>query len=65
VPSADAVLAHAQTVVIGNLDPEFSRIHAKLRNDQCLVDFVRMARPETTRHPAYAQNDSGAVFQGC
>jgi GDP-mannose 6-dehydrogenase len=57
VPSADAVLAHAQTIVIGNLDPEFSRIHAKLREDQCLIDFVRMTRLENTRHrPAYASN---------
>jgi GDP-mannose 6-dehydrogenase len=50
VPSADAVLAHAQTVVIGNLDPEFSRICAKLREDQCLVDFVRLTRLEKIRN---------------
>ena len=46
VSSADDVLAHAQTVVIGNHDPEFSQIHAKLREDQRLVDFVRISRPE-------------------
>jgi GDP-mannose 6-dehydrogenase len=46
VPTADEVLAHAQTVVIGNVDPEFSRINDKLREDQCLVDFVRITRPE-------------------
>jgi GDP-mannose 6-dehydrogenase len=46
VPTADEVLAHAQTVVIGNRDPEFSRIHEKLREDQSLVDFVRVTRQE-------------------
>ncbi len=45
VSSADDVLAHAQTVVIGNHDPEFSQIHSKLRQDQRLVDFVRLTRP--------------------
>ena len=42
VPSVDEVLAHAQTVVIGNHDAEFSRIQTLLRDDQCLVDFVRI-----------------------
>ena len=44
VPNTDAVLAHGQTIVIGNRDPEFSQIQAKLREDQCLVDFVRISR---------------------
>jgi GDP-mannose 6-dehydrogenase len=44
VPSIDAVLAHAQTIVIGNHDPEFSQIHTRLLEDQCLVDFVRITR---------------------
>jgi GDP-mannose 6-dehydrogenase len=44
VPSIDEVLAHAQTIVIGNRDPEFSQIQSKLREDQCLVDFVRITR---------------------
>lgn len=46
VSSSDEVLAHAQTVVIGNRDPEFSRITEKLGEDQCLIDFVRLIRPE-------------------
>ena len=46
VSTADEVLAHAQTVVVGNRDPEFSQIHEKLREDQSLVDFVRITRPE-------------------
>ncbi len=44
VPNIEAVLAHGQTIVIGNRDPEFSQIQAKLREDQCLVDFVRISR---------------------
>jgi GDP-mannose 6-dehydrogenase len=44
VSSTDAVLAHAQTIVIGNHDPDFSQIHSKLREDQRLVDFVRITR---------------------
>jgi len=44
VPSIDAVLDHAKTLVIGNRDPEFNQIQSKLRDDQCLVDFVRITR---------------------
>jgi GDP-mannose 6-dehydrogenase len=39
----DAVLDHAQTVVIGNKDPEFLRVLQTLRTDQVLVDFVRIS----------------------
>ncbi len=46
VGTADEVLAHAQTIVIGNQDPEFSRMHEKLREDQCLLDLVRITRSE-------------------
>jgi GDP-mannose 6-dehydrogenase len=35
-----AVLTHAQTVVIGNNDPEFRQVPARLQEDQQLVDFV-------------------------
>jgi GDP-mannose 6-dehydrogenase len=48
VPSVDAVLAHARTVVIGNNDPEFSQIQSRLREDQCLVDLVRITRQGNT-----------------
>jgi GDP-mannose 6-dehydrogenase len=44
VPTVDNVLSHAQTVVIGNHDSEFSQIQSRLRDDQCLVDFVRITR---------------------
>ena len=43
VKEMDAVLDHAQTVVIGNKDPDFQNVPAKLRDDQMLVDFVRIS----------------------
>jgi GDP-mannose 6-dehydrogenase len=42
VDDVDAVLKHAQTVVIGNNDPEFRQVPSRLREDQYLVDFVRV-----------------------
>ncbi|MGC1422788.1 MAG: nucleotide sugar dehydrogenase [Terracidiphilus sp.] len=42
--SVDAVLAHAETIVIGNYDPEFSQIQSTLRDGQCLVDLVRITK---------------------
>jgi GDP-mannose 6-dehydrogenase len=42
VPSAEAVLAHAQTIVIGNNDPEFRQVPELVREDQQLVEFVRV-----------------------
>jgi len=44
LPTADEVLAHAQTVVIGNNDPEFAQVQTRLRDDQSLVDFARITR---------------------
>jgi GDP-mannose 6-dehydrogenase len=42
VSDVDAVLDHAQTVVIGNKDPDFRSVPGRLRGDQRLVDFVRI-----------------------
>jgi GDP-mannose 6-dehydrogenase len=42
VADTDAVLDHAQTVVIGNKDPEFKQVPGRLRPGQRLVDFVRI-----------------------
>ena len=42
VGSIDAVLNHAQTVVIGNKDPDFRTVPARLNEGQFLVDFVRV-----------------------
>jgi GDP-mannose 6-dehydrogenase len=43
VESIDQVLAHAQTVVIGNDDPDFRDVPARLRAGQVLVEFERGA----------------------
>ena len=48
VPTIDDVLVHGQTIVIGNNDSEFSQIQLKLREDQRLVDFVRITRTGST-----------------
>ena len=42
VDSVEEVLDHAQTVVIGNNDPEFRCLPDRLRDGQSLVDFVRI-----------------------
>ena len=42
VGGVDAILDHAQTVVIGNKDPEFASVSTQLREHQNLVDFVRI-----------------------
>ena len=42
VPSIDAALEHAQTVVIGNNDRDFADVPMRLREDQHLVDLVRI-----------------------
>ena len=43
VDGIDAVLEHAQTVVIGNSDPEFRNVLSRLRHDQVLVDLAPIA----------------------
>jgi GDP-mannose 6-dehydrogenase len=42
VNGIDAVLDHAETVVIGNKDPEFEGVLERLHEGQNLVDFVRI-----------------------
>lgn len=42
VNSVDAVLEHADTIVVGNKDPEFKSVPGRLRDGQVLVDFVRI-----------------------
>jgi len=44
VPDIDSVLGHAQTIVIGNHDPEFKGIQTRLGEQQHLVDLVRMVQ---------------------
>lgn len=43
VNGIDAVLDHAQTVVIGNKDPEFQNVPERLTNGQCVVDLIRIS----------------------
>jgi GDP-mannose 6-dehydrogenase len=43
VQSIELVLEHAQTVVIGNKDPDFEDVPKRLVDGQNLVDFVRVA----------------------
>jgi GDP-mannose 6-dehydrogenase len=42
VNNIDAVLNHAETIVIGNKDPDFQNVLERLRDGQRLVDFVRI-----------------------
>jgi len=42
VGDIDAVLSHAETVVIGNKDPDFAEVPGRVREGQVLVDFVRI-----------------------
>lgn len=42
VSNIEAVLDHAETVVIGNKDPEFESVPERLHNGTRLVDFVRI-----------------------
>jgi len=43
VDNIEAVLQHAETIVIGNKAPEFDSVPEQLQPGQCLVDFVRVA----------------------
>jgi GDP-mannose 6-dehydrogenase len=42
VHSAEEVLSHGETIVIGNNDPDFKSVPSKLNKNQVLVDFVRV-----------------------
>jgi len=42
VDHVDKVLDHAQTIVIGNNDPDFRNVPNQLRDGQSIVDFVRI-----------------------
>ncbi|PYT94961.1 MAG: GDP-mannose dehydrogenase [Acidobacteria bacterium] len=52
VENIDAVLSHAETIVIGTNDPDFQSVPQHLSNDQCVVDFVRITehRSENSRY---------------
>jgi GDP-mannose 6-dehydrogenase len=40
--SIESVLDHAEVVVIGNSDPQFTQISASLRPGQKVIDLVRL-----------------------
>ena len=50
VADIDSVLAHAQTIVIGNHDPEFKEIQSRLGEQQHLVDLVRLIQQTRREH---------------
>ena len=50
--SIDAVLAHGQTLVIGNGAAEFREVPARLSDEQYLVDLVRIS-PERSQPGKY------------
>jgi len=43
VDNIECVLDHAETIVIGNSDPEFRQVLDHIRNSQVAVDLVRIA----------------------
>jgi GDP-mannose 6-dehydrogenase len=53
VDSLDDILRHADTIVVGNDDPEFAAALGKAKAEQLIVDLVRMSR-----------NPSGGAYQG-
>ena len=52
VEDIPAVLDHAETIVIGNKDPDFCAVPDELREGQRLIDFVRITnrRSENGRY---------------
>ncbi len=47
VPAIDEVLAHAQTIVIGNGAPEFADVPKRIVDGQTIIDFVRVCDSRT------------------
>jgi GDP-mannose 6-dehydrogenase len=43
VDNIDAILQHAETIVIGNKSAEFEGVLQGLHSGQCLVDFMRIS----------------------
>ena len=46
VTSQEEILKHAETIIIGNNDPEFHDILNRTKVDQVVVDLVRIDRPQ-------------------
>jgi len=52
VDTIDELLAHADTIVVGNNDREFQAVLDRRREDQIVIDLVRL-RPEAIRDRGY------------
>lgn len=52
-PDLDEVLKHSEVVVIGNRDPEFRQIPEQLREEQVLIDLVRIRDDVNGLGPSY------------
>jgi GDP-mannose 6-dehydrogenase len=53
VDNIDAVLQYAETIVIGHKEKEFETVPQRLREGQCLVDFVRISNDGNHNNGAY------------
>jgi GDP-mannose 6-dehydrogenase len=47
VPTIEDVLAHAETLVIGNASPEFADVPRRIAEHQTVIDFVRVSGSRT------------------
>jgi GDP-mannose 6-dehydrogenase len=47
VPTIEEVLAHAETLVIGNASPEFADVPQRIGEHQTVIDFVRVSESRT------------------
>jgi GDP-mannose 6-dehydrogenase len=48
VDSIDDILRHADTIVVGNGDPEFAAALSKASGKQLVVDLVRVTKSRTS-----------------
>ena len=53
VDDVDAVMKHAETIVIGNKDPEFRTIPGGLHDGQCIVDLAGIADFRSNKNGTY------------
>jgi GDP-mannose 6-dehydrogenase len=47
VPTIEELLAHSQTIVIGNASPEFADVPRRIGEHQTVIDFVRVSDSRT------------------
>jgi GDP-mannose 6-dehydrogenase len=60
VDDIDAVLKHAETIVIGNKDPDFRSIPEQLHDGQCLVDLASVTNNGSNNRSTRAFADVSA-----